>query len=147
MNELIDDVASEDVDVSVPDARQEQLRQMVKYGGYVRMTFGLAMLLAPKAMATGWIGADGKRPGFRPIMRGLGIRDLLIGAMSVQAAKERRLMRRALEFGMAADGVDFLASVISARRLPTRNVVLIMAAAGSATAAGAYGLSQMPEGA
>lgn len=147
MNEVIDEVATEDVDVSVPDARQEQLRQMLKYGGYVRMTFGLAMLVAPNRMATGWIGDDGKRPGLRPIMRGLGIRDLLIGAIAVQAAKERRLMRRALEFGMVADGVDFLASIISARRLPTRNVVFLMAVAGSSTAAGAWGLSQMPEGA
>lgn len=147
VTEVIDQVATETVDVSVPDARAEQLRQMLKVGGYVRMTFGLAMMLAPNRMASGWVGAEGRRAGFRPIMRALGVRDLLIGALAVQAAKEQRLMRRAVEFAMVSDGVDFLATLVSAGRIRKRNAAMILAISGSSAAAGAYSLSQLPEGA
>ena len=115
-----------------------QLRDMMRSGAWARIGFGAAMLALPGVMARGWIGADGASPGVKAIMRGLGVRDVILGLGQLYAADDGRDVQRWARLGMAADGVDALATLLAARHLRARNVVFLTAVAGSAVALQAW---------
>src|SRR5688572_24557925 len=116
---------------------------MIRTGALARVGFGAAMLAVPGVMARGWIGADGARPGVKAIMRGLGVRDVILGLGQLYAVDEGRDLERWARLGMAADGVDALATLLAARHLRARNVVFLTAAAGSAVAIQAWILQRL----
>jgi hypothetical protein len=124
---------------------REQLDGMVRSGSLARIGAGAAMLLAPGWMGRSWVGGDAMGPGVKAIVRALGIRDLMLGVGAYLAVEEGRSVRRWVEFGLAADAVDALATLLAARHIPKRNVARVVMVSGSAAGAQAWLLGQLDD--
>lgn len=117
----------------IPQEETEQLR-MFAMG---RIAVGLAFLLLPGLALRGWIGkASGTA---RIIGRAFGARDLVMGVATIRAldSGDREQIRFWAQAGVVADGTDLAATWLGARHIPKRNVVLLTAMAGGASAVGA----------
>lgn len=112
--------------------------------GAGRIGFGLALLAAPERSAAPWLGhGDARRAGTGVAVRGLGARDLALGAGTLIASPE------ALPVWVAAsvvgDLTDLLATV-SAVGLPRSGRVMVSALAAGAVGAGAAALAGLSRG-
>jgi hypothetical protein len=104
-----------------------------------RVGFGVALTLTPERMATPWLGSDAARPGTRVAIRGLGARDLALGAGALAAtAADLRLWVAA---GIVADTADLVATVAAGDSLPLAGRVLVGAVASGGAALGALALA------
>ena len=113
-----------------------------------RVGFGVALTLTPERVTTPWLGSDAARPGTRVATRGLGARDLALGA-GVLAATEAEL-RRWVAAGIVADTADLLATLAAGNSLPRAGRLLVGAVASGGAALGALalaGLRAAPSGA
>src|SRR4051812_13216030 len=45
-----------------------------------RLGFGTALVVAPRLLTAGWVGADARRAGVKAVATGLGARDLALAA-------------------------------------------------------------------
>jgi hypothetical protein len=90
-----------------------------------RVGVGAALCAAP-ALATHWVGADGRRPGARTLTRALGARDAALG-LGTLAATDTAELRHWLLASSLSDAVDF-AATFSRPPSGRRSVVLVLAA-------------------
>ena len=67
---------------------------VVRVFGLGRAAFGVGMLVAPRRVAAIWLGDDADIPASAVMMRALGARDLLLGAMLVHVAGNEQVARR-----------------------------------------------------
>lgn len=106
-----------------------------------RVLVGSALTLAP-ASGAGWIGQESGRRPVTVYSRALGIRDAAIG-VGVLTAGDSEKLRPWIVAGIAADIVDFVATLEARDELPDlgRRVVPVIAA-GSALL-GAWLLTQL----
>ncbi|MDP8942775.1 MAG: hypothetical protein M3N16_01430 [Actinomycetota bacterium] len=111
-------------------------RELARQFALGRVALAAAMLVLPGAFAGAWVGADGRRPGARVIMRGFAARDLAIGLGLRLALDRGRPARGWVEAGILADAADF-AATLTGRRLPALGRLGTLALAGGATALGA----------
>ena len=102
-----------------------------------RVVVGAAFLLAPALAGRGWIGDDAERPGVQAIFRALGVRDLILGMLTLHVVDRPGIGARTVATCAAADAVDFTATFAARESLPTT------AAAGALTVAGGAALSGM----
>jgi hypothetical protein len=103
------------------------------------MAFGLGLIAQPEQLTRAWIGEDAKRPGTQVAVRGLGARDLVLGAgAALSSGRDRQLW---LAAGMVGDAADLTATVAAGRHLPLRGRVLVGALAGAGIAMGGAALS------
>jgi hypothetical protein len=106
-----------------------------------RVAFGVSMILAPELPGRLWIGPHAADDRAKVLARGVGARDLALGAGAVLAVRgaDRDWARRAFAAHALADGVDLLAIVAAGRRIPLgARLVGGAVAAGSAAVAAAY---------
>jgi hypothetical protein len=106
-----------------------------------RVAFGVAMMLRPDLPGRLWIGPHAADDRAKVLARGVGARDLALGAGALLAerAADRDWARRAFAAHALADGVDLLAILAAGRRLPPgARLAGGAVAAGSAAVAGAY---------
>ena len=111
-----------------------ELSTAIRQAGLGRVGVG-ALLLAKPDSAYGWVGGEADGRGAQVLVKALGIRDLVIGAGITATAGDTKALRPWLLAGIAADSVDF-AATLSGPSAPMRNVVLGVAA--SSTLAGAF---------
>jgi hypothetical protein len=103
------------------------------------VAFGIAMLVVPKRVATGWVGAaHAERPAVRALMRSIGIRDLVIGMIALHTLDHPEIGPRWQATCAAVDGVDLLATLAAASDLPAAGVAGTSLVAGGAAAAGLW---------
>jgi hypothetical protein len=99
-----------------------------------RAALGLAVLAAPEAVTSHWLGDDNAaHPAVRYLARSVGARDLALGALDDQRVASQVLVACAV-----ADSVDALATVAVRSRLPPIGAIGTVAVAGGAAAAGFY---------
>ena len=100
-----------------------------------RTFFGAGMVLAPSLMLRGWVGDDANLPAVKLLGRTMGVRDAAIGVGTLLALREGKGVKFWLQLGIAADAVDCAATLLAARRIPTRGAILVgsMAAAAAVT--------------
>lgn len=109
-----------------------------------RAALGIGLIVAPTRFTRAWIGPEASAdPAARVLARGLGIRDLLIGAIALHTVDHPQVGARWMRMAAAADAVDLLATVAARRSLPTAGVVGVGALAGGAAAAGAVLAGQL----
>ena len=72
-----------------------------------RVVVGAAFLVAPALAGRGWIGDDAERPGVQAIFRALGIRDLILGMLTLHVVDRPGIGARTVATCAAADAVDF----------------------------------------
>jgi hypothetical protein len=112
-------------------------RQLARGVALGRVAFGVAMLLAPKRVATGWVGAaHAERPGVQALTRSIGIRDLVIGMIALHTIDHPEVGPRWQATCAVVDSVDLFATAAARADLPAAGVAGTSLVAGSAAAAG-----------
>jgi hypothetical protein len=95
-----------------------------------RVLVGAALTLAPGPAASGWIGPDAARPGTRAMIRGLGGRDVSLGAGVLYAASGGSPLRPWLAASALADATDFAATLLHGHSFPRAGRAAALAIAG-----------------
>jgi hypothetical protein len=106
-----------------------------------RLAFGLNYVVRPDAVGQSWIGAAAaRRAGTQVLARGLGARDVALGAGALAALHrgDDDAARRWMAAHAVADGVDLVATVVARDGLPPRQAVLATLVAAASTAVGAW---------
>jgi hypothetical protein len=101
-----------------------------------RVLAGAAFLVAPALAGRGWIGDDAERPGVQAIFRALGVRDLILGLLTLHVVDRPGIGPRTVATCAAADAVDFTATFAARKSLPARAAGGALTVAGSAALAG-----------
>jgi hypothetical protein len=104
-----------------------------------RIGFGLALIVSPERVTTLWLGGDAARAGTRVATRGLGARDLALGA-GVLAVPESQL-RPWVAAAILADTADLIATVAAGDSLPLAGRLLVGAVASGGVALGVTALA------
>ncbi len=114
-------------------------RQLARGIALGRVAFGIAMLLSPKRVARGWVGAaHAERPAVQALMRSIGIRDLVVGMIALHTIDHPEVGPRWQATGAAIDAVDLLATTAAASDVPVQGVVGTALIAGGAAAGGLW---------
>src|SRR4051794_41200466 len=85
---------------------------------YARIGFGVALVLLPRAAASGWSGGDAVRGGGRVLAVALGARDLALGLGTLRALKAGGPARDWLLAGGVAGGAGLGGSLALRPSLP-----------------------------
>ncbi|HET9719728.1 MAG TPA: hypothetical protein VFP55_06610 [Solirubrobacteraceae bacterium] len=107
--------------------------------GLARVAVGVGLIAQPGRLTTAWLGRDAKAAGTQVAVRGLGARDLVLGAGTAIASGSDR--QRWLIAGIVGDVADLTATLAAGRALPARGRVLVAALAGAGVAMGATALA------
>jgi hypothetical protein len=107
-----------------------------------RIGFGLALIVSPERVTTLWLRGDAGRAGTRVVTRGLGARDLALGA-GVLAVAESEL-RPWVAAAILADTADLIATVAAGDSLPLVGRLLVGAVASGGSALGVMALAGLP---
>jgi hypothetical protein len=103
-----------------------------------RAALGLAVLTAPRAVTSRWLGEENARlPVVGDLAISLGARDLALGLAGVLALDDRRLGPRVIAACAAVDAADVVGTLIARSSLPAAGVAGTVALAGGAAAFGA----------
>jgi hypothetical protein len=103
-----------------------------------RMAFGLALLLAPRLLARRWLGELAERSAVLGLVRSIGIRDLVMGAIALHTIDHPDVGPRWQATCAVVDATDLLATLAARADLPRAGMVNTALVAGGAAAAGAY---------
>lgn len=104
--------------------------------GLGRVAVGIAIMAAPARMGESWLGADGTTPGAQVALRGLGIRDVLIGMAQVHTAADPERGYRWARTASLGDAVDLAATLAASKHLPRSGVLSIGVVASGAAVSG-----------
>jgi hypothetical protein len=98
-----------------------------------RVGLGVALVLAPRLAAVGWLGEEAARPATGAVLRAHGSRDAVIGAIALHTLDDPKVAARCLRTAAIVDVVDLVATLAARRALPRTGVVAVsaMAAAGA----------------
>lgn len=86
-------------------------RGIVRAVALGRVAVGVAALAAPEPAMRLFVGRDARRPAVQLVTRGLGVRDLALGAGALVALQTGEPARRWILAGAAADAGDAFASL------------------------------------
>jgi hypothetical protein len=100
-----------------------------------RVLFGAAMVAKPAQVTGPWLGADAATAGTQVAVRALGIRDLMLGAMTLHTVGHPQVGPRWVATCAVNDAVDMLATLAARDKLPGRGVAGTVALAGGTVAA------------
>jgi hypothetical protein len=104
-----------------------------------RVALGAAILVAPERVTAGWLGEDHARePVVRYLARSLGVRDLMLGLITLRTLDDAALGPRVQAACAVADSVDALATIAARRTLPKQGAIGTVLVAGVAAKAGFY---------
>jgi hypothetical protein len=104
--------------------------------GLGRVAVGLAILAVPARVGESWVGADGTTPGAQVALRGLGVRDVLIGMAQAHTASDPERGYRWARTASLGDTVDLVATLAAAKHLPRSGVLTIGVVATGAAVSG-----------
>jgi hypothetical protein len=100
-------------------------QHLVRLIGAGRAGLGLAMLAAPRRVTRPWLGRDARRPATATVVRAQAVREVVLGAMELQAAARPRDGARLLRALVVVDAVDLAATYAARRALPRASTPLI----------------------
>jgi hypothetical protein len=107
--------------------------------GAGRAALGAAILLAPEAVTSRWLGdANAAHPAVRYLSRSLGARDMALGLLVLSTVEDPRFGPQLQAACAMADSVDVLATLATRSHLPKLGTVGTVAVAGGAAVAGVY---------
>src|SRR3954470_5497807 len=113
-------------------------RDVARVYGAGRVAVGAALLLAPRRLGRVWVGRPSDTPAGAVAMRALGLRDAVLGAMSLHTLDHPEVAPRWQRTCAAVDAVDLAATAIARPSLPPVGSALVMAMAGAGAATGAW---------
>ncbi len=98
-----------------------------------RVGIGAALVAAPQ-LGRGWVGSAADSGGGQAALRALGIRDLLLGALTLHTLSHPQAAPRWIAACAVADVVDCAATLAARESLPSKGVPVAVLAGGSAVA-------------
>jgi hypothetical protein len=104
--------------------------------GAARALFGVALLAVPGRISRAWVGLD-DAPAL-VMARGLGGRDLVLGAGTAVAAARRHDPALWLAAGVVADVIDGAATLAAGDRIPRRGRLQTLALVGAGALIGSW---------
>jgi hypothetical protein len=104
-----------------------------------RIGFGVGLVLAPGRLTAPWLGDDAGRLGTQVVTRGLGARDLALGAGALAVPESE--LRPWVAAAIVADAADLLATVAAGDSLPRAGRVLVGSIASGGVVLGAIALA------
>lgn len=106
--------------------------------GAGRALIGASLVIAPTLAGSGWLGRrDAGRPTVRALLRGLGIRDLILGGLVMHVADRPGIGYRTVATAAVADAVDCAAFMGARSGLTPVGGQGVIALAGASAAVGA----------
>jgi hypothetical protein len=111
-------------------------RQLVRALAAGRVIVGSALLLAPGAAGSRWIGDAARRREVKVIARAFGVRDLALGIGTLQALDADAPAEPWVTLGVLCDAADLVATTLALRALGVKRALPVMAVAAGAAAAG-----------
>ncbi|HEY8583617.1 MAG TPA: hypothetical protein VIL49_11740 [Capillimicrobium sp.] len=118
-------------------------RTVARLIGAGRVAVGLGLIVAPRAVARPWIGDDADRPGTSVMIRGLGVRDLVLGLLAIHTVDHEQVAPRLQRVMVACDSVDLLATLAVRDSLPPGAAAGTAVVAGGAIAGGLYASAKL----
>jgi hypothetical protein len=109
-----------------------------------RLGFGVALLGAPQRATGPWLGADASRPATAVAVRGLGARDLALGAGTLACRNED--LRHWVAASLIGDLADLTATLAAGDALPRSGRLLVGGLAAGAAALGALAFAGLARG-
>jgi hypothetical protein len=107
--------------------------------GAGRAALGAAVLVAPEAVTSHWLGEENaSHPAVRYLARSVGARDLALGVLALCTLDNAGVASQVQAACAAADAVDALATIAVAKQLPLVGAVGTVTVAGAAAVAGVY---------
>ena len=110
-------------------------RQLVRTISAGRIAVGAGLILLPGTGASRWVGPAAHDPTVKVLVRALGVRDLALGAGTMQALAAGEPARGWTRAGAASDAVDAVATLLAFRRIGARRALPLLAVAIAAAAA------------
>jgi hypothetical protein len=104
-----------------------------------RIGFGVALILTPGRVTARWLGADASRAGTQVVTRGLGARDLALGAGALAVSDAD--LRPWVAAAVIADTGDLAATLAAGDSLPLAGRLLVGALASGGVLLGAIALA------
>jgi hypothetical protein len=107
--------------------------------GAGRAALGAAILVAPEAVTSHWLGeANASHPAVRYLSRSLGARDLALGVLVLSTVDDARFGPQLQAACAMADSVDALATLAAREHIPKLGAIGTVTIAGAAALAGVY---------
>jgi hypothetical protein len=103
-----------------------------------RVILGIALMAAPARVGAGWLGELAERPAVGSLLRLIGARDLVLGAIALHTVDHPEVGPRWQATCAAVDGSDVLATVAARGDLPLAGAAGTVLLAGVAAAIGGY---------
>jgi hypothetical protein len=100
-----------------------------------RVLFGIALVARPEQTSRRWLGGAAGTAGTQVAVRGLGIRDLMLGAMTLHTLSHPQIGPRWVATCAVNDAVDLVATYAGRDELPSSGVAGTVALAGGTVAA------------
>ncbi len=104
-----------------------------------RVGFGVGLVLVPARLAGPWLGGDAGAAGTQVAVRGLGARDVALGAGALVVPESE--LRPWVAAAIVADLTDLVVTVAAGDALPRAGRVLVGAVASAGVAFGATALA------
>ncbi len=101
-----------------------------------RVVAGASLVARPGPAGRGWLGADADRPPVRAALRSMGVRDLVLGALTLHVAGRPGIGYRTVVTCAAVDAVDCAAFYAARDHLPAVGGWAVIAVAGGAAVGG-----------
>ena len=100
-------------------------REVARGYGAGRVALGAGLLVAPRLLGRPWLGRTATEPAGQVVLRALGARDLIIGAIALHTVDHPDVGPRWQRTCAAADAVDALATLVARRSLPPAGSALV----------------------
>jgi len=114
-------------------------RDLARIQAFGRVAAGAALTLAPRLVASGWIGPrDARRTPTQVVVSALGARDLALGVGQARAVSSGFGASPWIIAGIVADATDLAATWRARDELPAVGVAGIAALAGASTVLGLW---------
>lgn len=96
----------------------------------VRISYGLALIAAPRRLALRWLGEDANGAPVQVALRGLGAREAILHGGALLALRGGAPLRPWLAASIAGDLTDVIATAAGRRRLPAGSPLATLAVGG-----------------
>ena len=98
----------------------------------LRISYGLALIVAPRRLALRWLGPAAQDAPVQVALRALGARETVLHKGALAAAIHGKPLRPWLAASAAGDVTDVIATAIGRRRLPRGSTPATLAVGGGA---------------
>jgi len=113
-------------------------RSLARRQALGRLALGIGLVVAPGAVAGGWVGGVADRREGQALSIGLGARDVAIAVGALRALGAGHGASAWLRAGVLADAADLAATLRARQSLPAFAVPVVSAMAGGSALLGAW---------